>query len=124
MLRMYVDELSNKFTLHTSDMNAYIKKTTVTLDEQDTKMSEIHFDLLKLKDYVDHFGDNLVLASCQIQVEPSSGFSSRPMTLLDVLKTCHGSFAGIDDSISSHEERIIINKERIETKGSYYIPAT
>ena len=98
-------------------MSAFVTKTTQMFAEADEKSNAIDFQLKSLKDYVDHFGDNLILASCQITVEASAGFSSRPISLLDVLKQCNGSLTDIDKSIVNHTELINQNTYDITTKA-------
>lgn len=112
-----VEELSGKFEAHKTEMSEYIAKTDNLFEESETRVNDINFQLKNLKDYVDHFGDNLVLASCQITVEASAGFSSRPISLLDVLKQCNGSLIEIDNNIATHSEKIETNAADILTKA-------
>ena len=112
-----MEELTNRFESHKSEMNAYVEKTTNAFEESESKLGDLQFQLKTLKDYVDHFGDNLVLASCQITVEASAGFSSRRISLLDVLKQCNGSLIEIDKSIVDHTQLIEQNILDISTKA-------
>lgn len=112
-----VEELTTRFETHKADMHAFVEKTNKTFLQGDTKILDIEFQLKTLKDYVDHFGDNLVLASCQITVEASAGFSSRPISLLDVLKQCNGSLFDLDKSITTHTGLIEQNTADILTKA-------
>jgi hypothetical protein len=98
-------------------MLAFVDKTNDTFSNEEHRLNDIQFQLTTLKDYVDHFGDNLVLASCQITVEASAGFSSRPISLLDVLKQCNGSLIEIDKSIVTHTQLIEQNTNDISTKA-------
>ena len=53
---------------------------------------------------MEHFADNLILPSSQITVEASSGFSSRPMPLLEVLKTQNSFNLSPEELNKSHGE--------------------
>jgi len=112
-----VEDLTQRFETHKVDMHNFIEKTNDMFVQADSKTMDLEFQLKTLKDYVDHFGDNLVLASCQITVEASAGFSSRPISLLDVLKQCNGSLLDIDKSITTHAGQIETNSAEIQTKA-------
>merc|ERR1711916_217144 len=73
--------------------------------------------LIQLKEYVDHFGDNLILASTQITVESKVGFSDRPMSLHDVLKMINKQNNKIEFNIEDHNNRINENADVISTKA-------
>jgi hypothetical protein len=112
-----VEDLTQRFESHKVDMHHYMEKTNDMFVQAESKTMDLEFQLKTLKDYVDHFGDNLVLASCQITVEASAGFSSRPISLLDVLKQCNGSLLDIDKSITTHAGLIETNTADILTKA-------
>lgn len=112
-----VEDLTQRFETHKVDMHNYIDRADSMFVQADSKTMDLEFQLKTLKDYVDHFGDNLVLASCQITVEASAGFSSRPISLLDVLKQCNGSLQDIDKSITTHAGLIETNSADILTKA-------
>lgn len=95
------------FTVHTKD----------TIEAIDKKSNDTQFETKELRHIVDHFGDNLILSSTQITVESTAGFSKRPQSLLDVLKTCNGNMATADKTLTEHGARIAENAEAIATKA-------
>jgi uncharacterized phage infection (PIP) family protein YhgE len=112
-----LEDLKKRFESHTAQMVVYINKTTHTLATLDAKNNETQAQLLELKDYVEHFSDNIVLAASQVTVETDAGYSERPISLLDVLKTVR---TGIEDNktqTDEHTSKIEENAEAIIKKA-------
>jgi hypothetical protein len=76
-----IDDITSKFLSHKREISEYFGKTDQTISAMDTMNKETQFMLKELKSYVEHFGDNLILASTQVTVESKVGFSNRPMSL-------------------------------------------
>lgn len=110
-------DLKARFEAHTSNMVVYINKTTHAVAALDSKNNDTQMQLRELKDYVEHFGDNIVLASSQITVESSAGFAERPISLLEVLKRCNHNITDITATIDSQEQKISTNTANIATKA-------
>ena len=83
----------------------------------ETLNKETQFKLLELKEYVDHFGDNLVLASTQITVESKVGFSNRPMNLQDVLRLVNKTITNTSNTVTEHSTQLNDNTAAIGTKA-------
>lgn len=75
------------------------------------------FQLKEMKDYVDHFADNIVLNSQQITVDTYAGFSSKPITLTEVLKMCNGQFVDITGINTRQDEQITKIVADLDTKA-------
>ena len=110
-------ELLAKFNSHTIMIDEFLKSTETKLTAMDSLNKETQFKLTELKDYVDHFGDNLILASSQITVESAIGFSSRPMALRDVLKQLNKFTNDTSETLETHETKIEENQNKVETKA-------
>lgn len=78
---------------------------------------ETQFQLKEMKDYVDHFADNLVLNSQQITVDTYAGFSTKPTTLTEVLKMCHTNFEDITSIDNTQNEKITKIFSDLDTKA-------
>ncbi len=90
----------------------------------DTLNKDTQFKLVELKEYVDHFGDNLVLASSQITVESKVGFSTRPMSLQDILKMLNKASQSTEAALLEHAEKITENNNILQTKADATISYT
>jgi UTP:GlnB (protein PII) uridylyltransferase len=102
------------FKAKTTDLNDKFRES---LEAVDTKTKETAFETKELKHTVDHFGDNLILSSTQITVESTAGFSKRPQSLLDVLKTCQTNMSSADRTLAEHTAKITENTDAIVTKA-------
>jgi len=110
-------DLLGKFNAHTNMIDEFLKSTDTKLTAMDALNKETQFKLTELKDYVDHFGDNLILASSQITVESAIGFSSRPMALRDVLKQLNKFTEDTSETLTSHTTQIEENHNTVNTKA-------
>ena len=115
--KMFIDDLSHRFEHHTKEMDEYVAVTDRTLKALDTKGNDTNFRLTELKEYVEHFADNLILPSSQITVESSSGFDPRPRPLLEILKLCSGQFADVHEIITDQGGQLKTNAAAILTKA-------
>lgn len=109
--------LTTRFEKHTTEISDYIAQTNHAVNNLDKSCEETQFKLKELKEYVDHFGDNLILGANQITVDVSAGFSMRPVNLLDVLKQCSGNFTDLDETLTTHDKNIKENASVIATKA-------
>jgi len=88
---------------------------TITTVEESCK--DTQFQLKELKDYVDHFADNLVLSSGQITVEVDSGFSVKPVSLTETLKLARTTLTEIEAGAEKAEEKMEQMSQDLETKA-------
>lgn len=109
-----MEVLSNKFTQFSSEVTEYTSKKLVTMQ---TSCDETVFELKEMKDYVDHFADNLVLNSQQITVDTYAGFSSKPITLTEVLRMCNGQFIDIAAISNKQDEKLVKVAADLDTKA-------
>ena len=88
---------------------------TITNVEESCK--DTQFQLKELKDYVDHFADNLVLSSGQITVEVDAGFSVKPVSLTETLKLARTTLTEIETGAEKAEEKMEQMSQDLETKA-------
>jgi chromosome segregation ATPase len=112
-----MNEMKHKFEAHANNMVVYINKTTHAVAALDSKSNDVQLQLRELKDYVEHFGDNIVLASSQVTVESSAGYAERPISLLEVLKRCNLNINDLQSTCHDQEDKITANKDAINTKA-------
>jgi hypothetical protein len=110
-------KLTTRFEKHTTEVSDYIAQTNHAVNNLDKNCEETQFKLKELKEYVDHFGDNLILGANQITVDVSAGFSMRPLNLLDILKQCSGNFTDLDETLTNHDKDIKDNAAAVATKA-------
>ena len=91
--------------------------TTKVMTDLKDGFQETQFQLKEMKDYVDHFADNLVLNSQQITVDTYAGFSSKPTTLTEVLKMCNTNFEDITNVNKAQDEQLAKAFADLETKA-------
>lgn len=115
--RAFVDEFHHRFERHAEEMTEYQALTNRTIATLDNKANDTLFQLKELKDYVDHFGDNLILPSSQITVEASAGYDTRPKSLLEILKLSNGQMLDVQESLSTHTAQISASEAEIRTKA-------
>jgi len=89
--------------------------SSITTVEESCK--DTQFQLKELKDYVDHFADNLVLSSGQITVEVDSGFSVKPVSLTETLKLARTTLTEIETGAERTTEQIEQINQDLETKA-------
>ena len=111
------EDLLRRFEKHTGAYEEYTSHTDRTIKALDSKADDTIFKLKELKDYVEHFADNLILPSSQITVEAAAGFGSRPMPLLEVLKTQNTQNLDSNATLKSHGDLIKESQDKIETKA-------
>lgn len=87
-----LDDLSTRYNTFSVEVAEFMLDQGRTVDELKTQCNDTTFMLKEVKDYVDHFGDNLILNSSQIMVDPSAGFSVRPQSLTDTMAQCNTQF--------------------------------
>lgn len=92
-------------------------KTTSEITYVVKTCNDTVFQLKEMKDYVDHFADNLILNSQQILVDTSAGFSTKPLPLTDVLRLCTNNFDDIQKISQQHESHLNKVDSELETKA-------
>lgn len=112
-----IDDLRANYEIFKAKTNDTNDKFRDSLEAIDSKTKETAFETKELKHTVDHFGDNLILSSTQITVESTAGFSKRPQSLLDVLKTCQTSMSTAERTLAEHTAKITENTDAIVTKA-------
>ena len=115
--RAFVDDFHHRFEKHAEEMTEYQALTNRSIAAVDHRLGDTIFQLRELKDYVDHFADNLILPSSQITVEASAGFDSRPKPLLEILKLSNGQMTDVQDMLKAHTLQISASEEEIRTKA-------
>lgn len=111
------EDLLRRFEKHTGEFEEYSSHTDRTITALDAKADDTIFKLKELKDFVEHFADNLILPSSQITVEAAAGFGSRPMPLLEVLKTQNTQNLDSNSTLKTHGDLIKESQDKIETKA-------
>lgn len=111
------ESLSSKFELFSHQVNDHMSGTEKVMTDLKDGFAETQFQLKEMKDYVDHFADNLVLNSQQITVDTYAGFSSRPTTLTEVLKMCHTNFEDVTTVNNTQNEQITKIIADLDTKA-------
>jgi len=84
----FIENLASRYEQFSAEVGAFMSETGRIIVEVDQSCKDTLFQLQELRNYVDHFADNLVLSSGQITVETDAGFNVRPTSLTDTLKQC------------------------------------
>lgn len=113
----FVEKLSHDFESFTGEMHDFVGQTNTTMTTLEDSCKNTEFIVKELKDYVDHFGDNLFLSSNQITVETTTGFSQKPVNLTDILKQCNTQFIDGEAKAVEHDEKINTLSEELATKA-------
>eukprot|EP01038_Epipyxis_sp_PR26KG_P013998 gene13998-18774_t len=113
----YVEQLTSKFNKFNGEVTEFISATSGSMETLQTNFSATDSLVKELKEYVDHFGDNLVLSSTQITVESSAGFAPKPMNLFEILKNCNVQFGSIEQKAIAQSEEMAKMSEEIQTKA-------
>jgi hypothetical protein len=94
-----------------------MSQTNQSIVALESNFTQTQFVVKELKDYVDHFGDNLVLPASNITVEPATGFASKPMNLAAILKICKEEFLEVEVKTDGHRSDIKNIREELMTKA-------
>jgi hypothetical protein len=113
----FVDELATKFQFFSDEVSTYMTQNTAQVDRLQKSNDDTVFQLKEMKDYVDHFADNLILNSQQIMVDVQAGFGTKPTSLTEVLKTCNSNFYDIDEINTKQDEQITKIFADLDTKA-------
>lgn len=114
---IFVETLSNKFTKFSTEVAEYMDVNTKQMLSVQTSCDETQFQLKEMKDYVDHFADNLILNSSQITVDTYAGFSSKPIPLTEVLRMCTNNFNEMSTLTSRQAEQMTKLASSLDTKA-------
>ena len=115
--RAFVDDFHHRYEKHVEETTEEQAQQNRFLTALDNKANDTIFQLKELKDYVDHFGDNLILPSSQITVEVSAGYDTRPKPLLEVLKMSNERMQDAQEALKEHTARLKTHKEEIDSKA-------
>lgn len=115
--REFVDDLNVRFGNHKRDCTEYFETNDKNTEAAEKKANETIFSLKELKDYVEHFADNLILPSSQITVESAAGYASRPTPLLEILKTQNATNKEHASTLKTQGDDITENQNKIATKA-------
>lgn len=115
--QQFVETISNKFNQFSTEVVEYMDKNDKNISTVQVTCDKTVFQLKEMKEYVDHFADNLVLNSQQITVDTYAGFSSKPITLTEVLRMCNGQFVDITGINSRQDEQITKLFGDLDTKA-------
>ena len=117
VLKSTLTEIQANMKAQKLEIKESFESVDSSLFAMDNMNKETQSLLKELKEYVDHFGDNLILASTQITVESKVGFSDRPMTLQDVLKLLKKDFGKMEFAQEDQRNKIQDNTDAILTKA-------
>lgn len=104
--KAFVEQLHVNFEKFNKHVSSFMDETDKTMSGVLNTCKDTSFQMAELKDYVEHFGDNLFLSSSQITVEPSCGFAPKPLSLTDVMKTCNNNFEDLQTQRQLHSKNI------------------
>jgi hypothetical protein len=104
----------NKFS---SEVGEFMSGVGTTIANVESSCRDTQFQLKELKDYVDHFADNLVLSSGQITVETDAGFTPKPISLTETLKLARGTLTELETGAERTGERVEQIATDLETKA-------
>jgi hypothetical protein len=113
----FVDDLNSRFGVHVKETRDYERNNDERFDALDGRHNQTVFNLKELKDYVEHFADNLILPSSQITVEAAAGYATRPTPLLEILKMVNETDTDQNTQLKLHSDQILASQEKIETKA-------
>lgn len=117
MQRESIQDINNNIAGYKVEVKENFDSVDRSLQAMDSMNRETQFILKELREYVEHFGDNLILASTQITVESKVGFADRPMSLQDILKMLNKSLNGMGTTLTEHTNQICDNTATILTKA-------
>ena len=112
-----INELDLRLKAFSAEVRNHNESSDHAISALEAKANQADFHMKELQHRVDHFGDNLTLSSNQIVVESSVGFTKRPTSLFEVLKTCNSNFENINAAVTKHGQDITKNTADIETKA-------
>jgi hypothetical protein len=112
-----VDDVSSKLKHFQGQFSEFVVTVGDNISEVTEKTNETDRETKALREYVDHFGDNLTLSSSQIIVESTAGISKKPMSLLDVCSGFNSNFVNNADMLEKHGVAIGAAEEAIDTKA-------
>ncbi len=113
----FVEELAAKFQTFSDDVTTYMTDNSAQVERLQKSNDDTVFQLKEMKDYVDHFADNLILNSQQIMVDVQAGFGTKPISLTEVLKTCNSNFLDISEIDTKQDEHISKIFADLDTKA-------
>eukprot|EP01032_Pedospumella_encystans_P030110 gene30110-33988_t len=113
----FLENLSLRYNKFSTEVGEFIANVGATITTVEESCKDTQFQLKELKDYVDHFADNLVLSSGQITVEVDAGFSVKPVSLTETLKLARTTLTEIETGAEKAEEKMEQMSQDLETKA-------
>jgi len=101
-----LENLSARYNKFSTEVNEFMGGVGETIEMVEKNSRDTQFQLKELKDYVDHFADNLVLSSGQITVEVDAGFSSKAVSLTETLQMAKGGLSNIETDLNHKQSKI------------------
>lgn len=102
----FIENLSMRYNKFSTEVGEFMANVGASINTVEGSCRDTQFQLKELKDYVDHFADNLVLSSGQITVETDAGFTAKPVSLTETLKLARSTLTEIETGTEKTEERI------------------
>jgi hypothetical protein len=114
---VFIENLASRYNKFSSEVGEFMAGVGATISAVDASCKDTQFQLKELKDYVDHFADNLVLSSGQIMVEVDAGFSTKPVSLTSTLQLAKGSLTEIETEAQKTDERLEAMSADLDSKA-------
>lgn len=102
----FIENLSMRYNKFSTEVGEFMANVGASITTVEGSCRDTQFQLKELKDYVDHFADNLVLSSGQITVETDAGFTAKPVSLTETLKLARTTLTEIETGAEKTEEKI------------------
>jgi hypothetical protein len=113
----FIESLAMRYNKFSSEVGEFMSGVGTTIANVESSCRDTQFQLKELKDYVDHFADNLVLSSGQITVETDAGFTPKPISLTETLKLARGTLTELETGAERTGERVEQIAADLETKA-------
>lgn len=113
----FIESLSARYNRFSGEVAEFMADAGRTLSTVQESCDKTQFQLTELKDYVDHFADNLIISSKQITVDPEIGFAPKPITLSETLTLCHKNFSDVEQGQQEMDAQIIKMQEELDAKA-------
>jgi hypothetical protein len=113
----FIENLALRYNKFSTEVGEFMSGVGATITNVESSCRDTQFQLKELKDYVDHFADNLVLSSGQITVETDAGFNVKPMSLTETLKGARGTLTELETGAEKTTEKIEQIVTDLDTKA-------
>jgi polyhydroxyalkanoate synthesis regulator phasin len=113
----FIESLAMRYNKFSTEVNEFMAGVGSTIANVEASCRDTNFQLKELKDYVDHFADNLVLSSGQITVETDAGFTIKPTSLTETLKLARHTLTELETGAEKTGEKIEQITSDLDTKA-------